>query len=144
MGKNSIVFISSGPWVENFWYFGTFYWQGCQNFVLGVQKRNMRRFFSWKYKFSHYFLPLSWALIVLCSFFHFFRRGFQDRLLCVSKNKVLRKKVLLGVFLNFFNVFGHEWKSFGLLANVFWKVIKTAFYVSLGRIWGKKFRKSNL
>ena len=55
---NFVVFIIPGYWAKIFWQFD-FFCQGCQNSILVARKKNLRRFFSGKYKFSDNFWKLS-------------------------------------------------------------------------------------
>ena len=56
--RNFVVFIIPGYWAKTFWQFD-FFCQGCQNSILVARKKNLRRFFSGKYKFSDNFWKLS-------------------------------------------------------------------------------------
>ena len=138
-----VVFIICGPWVEKFWYFGFFYRQGSQNSVLGLRKTKLRIIFYGKYKFSNVFRPSSWTLKVFCS--SFFRRGFQNRLLCVSRTKYCGRTFYwenLWSFLTFSDMSEKVWDFWQMFFGKLSKLLSTCPQEEFEET--KNFRKGNL
>ena len=69
---------------------------------------------------------------------NFCRQGCQNRTLCVRRNILKRENFLTYLYV-FLSVSVVDRKLSKLCQNVFSRVVKTAFYVSVWNFWGKSF-----